>query len=231
MAKKHRITYNNNKEDAFLVHMNNGIKKFIPTNNRLYHYHPQKLGQNYKSLQDYNMIQTVKENKKRYSKQDQKRATRAQKLLHVFDGPSERDTKTMLDMNYIKNCPVISKDTTIAQDIFGQDRDNLKGKSRKLPPKPVVINKIDLPSEFNNIQDLELFIDIMFVNGMAFMTCIDDPNWYRATCYLPNCKAEELYKGLGHMTRFYNGARHTIKMIHIDNKFKPITDEVKMRWT
>ena len=110
-----------------------------------------------------------------YSEQDQKRATRAQKLLHVFDGPSERDMRTMLDMNYIKNCPVISKDMTIAQDIFGQDKDNLKGKSRKPSPKAVVINEIDLPSEFTNIQDLELYIDIMFVNKMAFMTCIDNP--------------------------------------------------------
>ena len=172
--------------------MNDGIKKFIPTDNGLYHYCPQKLNPNHKLLQDYNMIQTVRENKRRYSKQDQKRATRAQKLLHVFDGPSERDMRTMLDMNYIKNCPVISKDMTIAQDIFGQDKDNLKGKSRKPSPKAVVINKIDLPSEFTNIQDLELYIDIMFVNKMAFMTCIDDPICYRATSYLPNCKADEL---------------------------------------
>ena len=119
LAKKYHITYDNNKEDTFLIHLNDGIKKFIPTDNGLCHYHPQKLNPNHKLLQDYNMIQTVRENKRRYSKQDQKRATEAQKLLHVFDGPSERDMRTMLDMNYIKNCPVISKDVMIAQDIFG----------------------------------------------------------------------------------------------------------------
>lgn len=59
------------------------------------------------------------------------------------------------------------------------------------------------------------------------MTCIDNPVQYRSTSYLPNRKAEELYEGLNQITRFYNGAGHTIKMIHMDNEFKPIMDEVK----
>ena len=67
----------------------------------------------------------------------------------------------------------------------------------------------------------------MFVTKMAFMTCIDDPIHYRATSYLPNQKAEEFYKRLDHLTRFYNSARHTIKMIHIDREFKPIINEVE----
>ena len=110
LAKKHHITHDNNQEDAFLMHTKNGIKKFTPTDNGSHHHRPQKLNPNHKSSQDHNVIQTVKENERRHSEQDQKRATRAQKLLRVFDGPTEGDSKTMSDMNHIKNCPVISED-------------------------------------------------------------------------------------------------------------------------
>ena len=77
LAKKHHITHDNHQEDAFLIHMKNGIKKFIPTNNGLHHHRPQNLNPNCKSSQDSDMIQTVKENKRSHSEQDQKRATRA----------------------------------------------------------------------------------------------------------------------------------------------------------
>ena len=40
MAAKHRITYDNAKEDAFLVHRPNGIMKFTKTKEGLYAYKP-----------------------------------------------------------------------------------------------------------------------------------------------------------------------------------------------
>ena len=38
LKKKHQITYDLNKEDAFLVHMDNGILKFTCSPEGLYHY-------------------------------------------------------------------------------------------------------------------------------------------------------------------------------------------------
>ena len=59
------------------------------------------------------------------------------------------------------------------------------------------------------------------------MTCIDDPFNTEQQVTYPIVRHEELYEGLDNITRFYNGARHTIKMIHIDREFKPIMDEVE----
>ena len=64
LAKKHCTTHDDNKEDAFLIHTEEGIKKFIPTEQGLCHHCPQKLNPNHKTLQDCNMIQTIRENKR-----------------------------------------------------------------------------------------------------------------------------------------------------------------------
>ena len=87
----------------------------------------------------------------------------------------------MLDMNCIKNCPVIGKDITIVHNIFGKDKDTIKGNSRKPKPIAVRVNEIDLPTEFTKIQDLQPFINVMFVNGMEFLVSIDNPICHRVT--------------------------------------------------
>ena len=73
-----------------------------------------------------------------------------------------------------------------------EDKYEIKGKSRRKTQKPVTINKMDLPSEFTDIQDLQLCIDIVRINEMTFITCIGRPVRCRPASKLPNRKAEEL---------------------------------------
>ena len=94
-------------------------------------------------------------------------------------------------------------------------------------PKPVTINKIHSPSKFNNIQDIELCVDIVFINKMAFMTCIDDPIQHRSAIHPPNRTADELHIGIDKNTRLCDKASHEIKRIHMDMEFKPTMDKVE----
>ena len=50
-------------------------------------------------------------------------------------------------MNAIKNCPVTMEDIDLAEAIFGQDIGNIKGKTIRNKPTPVVKDYISIPKE------------------------------------------------------------------------------------
>jgi hypothetical protein len=74
MVDEHRITYDSKKEDAFMVHTNEGIIKFARTPDGLYAYEPSNKYKNYVTktnnkirLNINNMVTTVKENMMGYT--------------------------------------------------------------------------------------------------------------------------------------------------------------------
>ena len=76
-------------------------------------------------------------------------------------------------MNAIADLPVTTNDVTIAEKIFSPDLGALKGKSTRRKPLPMVSDQIAIPPQLSeNRQDLELCMDIMFVNEMPFLTTI-----------------------------------------------------------
>ena len=58
LKDKHRITYDSNKEDAFIIHLPNKIVKFARTKEGLYTYQPKE-----QVLHKTSLVQTVHENR------------------------------------------------------------------------------------------------------------------------------------------------------------------------
>ncbi len=100
LKKKHRITYNSDKEDAFIVHMNNKVLKFECTPEGLYQY---EVSKNYRdevtqsntdepngSTTDgtSNLISTVAKNRKGYTLCQFEHAKGARKLYHIVGTPA-----------------------------------------------------------------------------------------------------------------------------------------------
>jgi hypothetical protein len=131
LKKKHRITYDSEKEDAFLVYMGNKILKFECSPEGLYQ---MEVSEGYK--QDLkepkngtsNLISTIAENRKGYTLRQFERAKDARKLHHIVGTPTMEKCKSLLRMNIIQNCPVTVEDVNIADKIFGPDMSSLKGK-------------------------------------------------------------------------------------------------------
>jgi hypothetical protein len=115
LEKNHRVTYDSNKEDAFLVHMNDKSIKFECSPDGLYQY---KVSDDYQSnlQQDEekegtsNLVTTVTENKSGFE-----RAKEARKLYHIVGTPTVENFKSLLQMNVIKNCPVTTEEVNIAE--------------------------------------------------------------------------------------------------------------------
>jgi hypothetical protein len=62
----------------------------------------------------------------------------------------------------------------IAEKIFGVDMSSLKGKSTRRKSTLVREDTVEIPEELiANNREIELCIDIMYVNECGFMTTID----------------------------------------------------------
>ena len=97
--------------------------------------------------------------------------------------------KSMLRMNVIKNWPVTSDHVDIAEKIFGIDVATLKGKTTTKQTPKVLEDTVDVPEELYQLNDqLELYIDGMYVNKGLFITSIDKTIRYR--CAISNIQSK-----------------------------------------
>ena len=148
LVKKHWITYDSDKEDAFLVHMPNKIVKFKSNAEGLYQFQvPQEYRSGLKKHQVSHIMDTVEENKSGFSQRQFERAKIERKLYHVVGSPTVEAFKAILKGNVIRNCPVTSEDVYLAQKIFGPAISALKGKTTRQTPKVVVSDEIAIPPE------------------------------------------------------------------------------------
>jgi hypothetical protein len=124
LKKQCRVTYDSEKEDAFIVHMNKNTLKFECSPEGLYTY---KVSDKYLKKLSH-LINTVKEIRVGYTQRQFEQAKRAQELYHIVGTPTIESFKALIKMNAIKNCPVTTEDVNNAKKIFGTDMSSLRGK-------------------------------------------------------------------------------------------------------
>jgi hypothetical protein len=224
LKKKHRITFDSEKEDAFIVHMDKGNLKFKCNPKGLYTF---EVSDNYLKMESH-LINTVKENRVGYTQRQFEQAKKARELYHIVGTPTIETFKTLLKMNAIRNCPVTTEDVNIDKKIFGPNMSSLKGKSTRGKSTPVQEDTVKIPEELiANNREIELCIDIMYVNECGFMTTIDQMIRFRSAIPIKNRTHEEYYRVLDMVLRLYNSAGFHIKTIHCNGKFHEMMEKVK----
>ena len=193
LAKKYRITYDSQEEDAFVVHTNEGKIKFTKTPEGLYAY---KLTGKYKrhlKTEQNHLVDTVKENRMGLTTRQFQQAIKARELFHSLGCPSVENFITFVKTNGVRNCPIIIEDIRNAERVFGPDLGRLKGTSTRKKPAPVIHDWVDLPAEITkNFHSLVLCIDVMYINQVGFLTAIDKTIKYRSVIPIKANTAEEL---------------------------------------
>ena len=125
-------------------------------------------------------------------------------MYHIVGARSIENFKSLIKMNMIKNCLVTIEDLDIEEKIFGPDASTLKRKSTRTRPNVVVNNEIDIPPEiYENHSDLDLCMEIIFVNEMLMMTTIDTTIRFRALILLSDRLHDDLYHRLDNVLRYY----------------------------
>ena len=236
MAKKkgYRIQYDSEVEDAFIVTRpdpddttKTQTRRFVATAEGLYAF---QAFDNKKSEETSTclLVDTVAKWQGGYTQREYERAKVARTLKHSVTAPNNQTLKLLLCSNIIKNCPVTPEDVDIAERIFGKDMSYLKGKSKR--SKPIVNRKdiVEIPKELiEKHHNLELHIDVMFINKLPFMTGIDNCIKYRMIATLNSRKHDEFYQALDTFLRAYNAAGFVVKKLRADGEFEPMLAVIK----
>ena len=229
LSQRYRITMDTATDNAFLVHTPKGVIRFAKNKANLYVHVPTvDTSASDKQATKHAFLQTVEENKKLYTPREVDRAKKARDLIATLGSPSVADLKAAISMNAIADLPVTTSDVALAEKIYGPDLGSLKGKTTRRKPLPMVTDQIAIPEQLYEARsDLELCIDIMFVNNMPFFTTISRALYYRTAQFLPTRTTPDLYKAIDQVLRLYNSNGFHVSKVYCDNEWKPIMDPVK----
>ncbi|CAJ1944663.1 unnamed protein product [Cylindrotheca closterium] len=189
------------------------------------HIVPNNLNDN---MEGYCALQSVEKNKEGFTNKQVKRANVARSGYHMMGAPGAELFKLAIRGNFFKNCPITEEDVNISEKIYGPSVSTIKGKQKRPTPKAVVDDWIEMPKELlkHNL-NLDLCIDIMFINNVAFFVSIDKAIKFRFSTELKDRTKDAIYKSIDKILRIYNHAEFRIKTIYCDNEFKPVFDDVK----
>jgi hypothetical protein len=106
--------------------------------------------------------------------------------------------------NTIKNCPIKPTDITNALTIFGPSIAGVRGKTVRHKPERVEAELGCIPDDFHCLHRFVVMTaDMVFVNGIAFLTMLSQKLWLATFEQLLLCTAMQLSNSLTKIVRLY----------------------------
>jgi hypothetical protein len=88
----------------------------------------------------------------------------------MIGNPTEQEFAGMVHEKLITNCPVTVQDVHNANQIFGPDLANLRGKTTRTKPEHVRVDYVKISRDFIKMHKyVTLVADVLFVNGLPFL--------------------------------------------------------------
>ena len=92
-------------------------------------------------------------------------------LLHTLGYPLIVNLKTIIKMNMIWDNPITESNIKLMEHLYGPSIPTIKGKTPTQCPHKLVSDVVSIPHELCGTQhDVCLYIDIMYINDMTFLT-------------------------------------------------------------
>ncbi len=158
--QRHQVTYaSKDQGGVFQVHTDKGIVEFKPS-----------AVSDPESNIELMLVNTVRGNFEGYTRHEVERAMEAQRIQGMIANPTEREFAGMVREQLLTNCPVTVRDVDNANQIFGPDLANLKGKVTRTKQECVRVEYVQIPWDFVQLHKyITLVADIMFLNGLPFL--------------------------------------------------------------
>ena len=172
-------------------------------------------------LSSYSFLQTVEENESQFSKQDVAKAKDARELQRRLGFPGTSTLLTYLKNNMMTNSPVSSADVLRSEQIYGPLPQLLKGKfvdsntPYVVPPTPAAVS----PSILGHCQNLALFADYFFVNGLSFLLTNTEKLGFLTATFCERTGGAEAINNLNNVVNIHARRGFTITTVHGDNDF------------
>ncbi len=132
--QRHRVTYDSEDQGGvFQVHMDEGIIEFKPSAWGILYHNVLDPESNIELM----LLNIVRGNFEGYTCHKVKRAREAQHIQGMIANPTEREFAGMVREQILTNCPVTVCDVDNANQIFGPDLANLRGKATRTKPDQV----------------------------------------------------------------------------------------------
>jgi len=198
VSKHYAVTYDSSQDDTFHVTNAQGdTYHFAPTGLGLYA-HQCTPGLHWA------FISMVAGNAMQYSHRAQTTAKLARRIQNIIMFPSTRQYQHIVDHNLLPNCPVQWADIQAADHIYGANLGSLKGKTVTRPGVPIDPTCDPIPETIlEHCASVILSIDIMYVNGIAFLVTTSHTIQFGTIESIPNHQVTTVVKALGHVLALY----------------------------
>ena len=154
---------------------------------------------------------TVKSNKLKYTKREIKRAEEAMKLRRRLSFPAD---DTISKLQTIINIPSTRKDLMRSVDIYGKDRNSIRGKKTKRKSKTIYLESIYRSSDIQQY----LNIDIFFIDGEGYLISVLTPLDYVMIARIKDRTTEALRAAVYHHLATAEGEEFEITHILCDGE-------------
>ena len=143
--------------------------------------------------------------------------------------PPEKKFKKLVSSKSMKNCRVKVNDITNACAIFGPHLPGLGGITTRLKPGSKELVYIDIPRElYEREKNINFTVDVMFVNGLAFLVKFSRNIILFTTEHLPSRKAGRISSAITTVIYIYARGGFIIHVITMDMEFEKLKDAPDM---
>ncbi len=211
VAKTRGVTFDSVNGNQFVVNRNGGGNRiFKQSENGLYYYDmlPTKKEGGLTENGSTVLVNTVAQNKAKYTVEDYQRAEKARRAQRRIGRPSTARYMELASANRIKNCDVTRQDIINADDIFGPEKHSLQGKTvRKASDMVSSGGLVPIPATImNHYRKVVLHVDVMKVNKMPFLVTISRALKFGTVAFLKNAKAPTLLAPSRKSTQYTSSA-------------------------
>ena len=131
----------------------------------------------------------------------------------------------MVSSPNLENCPVTATDGSNACVIFGPDLPGVKCKMVQRSHHRVDTEHLEIPCNYYTLQMfITLTADVMFVNGIPFLTTLSRKIRLVTAEYLPTWTAKQLGSLLTKVVNLYAQGGFAVCTILMDQEFDKVTD-------
>ena len=167
------------------------------------------------------LVNTVAENKTKYTNEECNRAVSARTLQKIIGRPSTKDFIRYITRNQIPNCTATKNDIVNAENTFGPEVASLKGKTVRRDPPRVRMGYAGLPPEVKErYQVVTICADIMHVNGIPFFVSISRVIKFGTAQELSSKSKKVVLKAIDNVLAAYHAGGFRVRYALMDGAFE-----------